>query len=84
LARLLPQSRRIGLLVTPGTLLCWHTDLVKRRWTHKRKTPGHPPTKPTIHALALRLAAENSDVGYTDESPQKLAGLSRNVGAATV
>jgi hypothetical protein len=24
LARLLPKSRRVGLLVTPGTLLRWH------------------------------------------------------------
>ena len=56
LARLLPKPRRVGLLVTPGTLLRWHADLVKRRWTYKRKTPGRPPTKPTIHALVLRLA----------------------------
>jgi hypothetical protein len=42
-----PKPRRIGLLVTPGTLLCWHADLVKRRWTYKRNTPGRPPTKRT-------------------------------------
>jgi putative transposase len=36
LARLLPKARRVGLLVTPGTLLRWHADLVKRRWTYKR------------------------------------------------
>jgi hypothetical protein len=34
LARLLPRSRRIALFVTPGTLLRWHADLVKRRWTY--------------------------------------------------
>ena len=39
LARLLPKPRRVGLLVTPGTLLRWHADLVKRRWTYKRRTP---------------------------------------------
>ncbi|GAB2810270.1 hypothetical protein GCM10027176_13620 [Actinoallomurus bryophytorum] len=27
LTRLLPRSRRIGLLVTPGTVLRWHADL---------------------------------------------------------
>ncbi|SNT48700.1 hypothetical protein SAMN05216276_10502 [Streptosporangium subroseum] len=59
LARLLPKPRRIGLLFTPGTLLRWHADLVKRRWTYKRTTPGRPPTRPTIRALVLRLAAEN-------------------------
>jgi transposase InsO family protein len=83
LARLLPKARRIGLLVTPGTLLRWHADLVKRRWTYKRKTPGRPPTKPTIRELVLRLAAENPTWGYRRIAGE-LAGLGRNVGAATV
>jgi hypothetical protein len=64
LARPLPKPRRIGLLVTPGTLLRWHADLVKQRWTYKRKTPGRPPTRPTLRALVLRLAAENPTWGY--------------------
>jgi hypothetical protein len=46
----------------PGTLLRWHTDLVKRRWTYKRKTPGRPPIRPTIRASVLRLAEENPGV----------------------
>jgi hypothetical protein len=83
LARLLPKPRRVGLLVTPGTLLRWHADLVKRRWTHKRKTPGRPPTRPTIHALVLRLAAENPTWGYRRITGE-LASLGRKVGAATV
>lgn len=48
-----------GLLITPGTLLRWYADLVKRRWTYKRTVPGRPPTRPTIRALVLRLTAEN-------------------------
>jgi putative transposase len=83
LARLLPKPRRTGLLITPGTLLRWHADLVKRRWTYKRKTPGRPPTKPTTHALVLRLAAENPTWGYRRIAGE-LAGLGQNVGAATV
>ena len=39
LARLLPRSRRIGLFVTPGTVLRWLADLVKRRWTCNALTP---------------------------------------------
>ncbi len=31
LARLLPTAGRLRLFVTPGTLLRWHTDLVRRR-----------------------------------------------------
>jgi hypothetical protein len=33
LARLLPRRRRHHLFVTPRTLLRWHADLVKRRWS---------------------------------------------------
>jgi putative transposase len=83
LARLLPKSRRVGLLVTPGTLLRWHADLVKRRWTYKRKTPGRRPTKPTTCALVLRLAAENPTWGYRRIAGE-LATLGKTVGAATV
>ncbi|WP_219911951.1 hypothetical protein [Nonomuraea fuscirosea] len=59
LARLLPRRRRCHLFVTPRTLLRWHADLVKRRWTYPRHGPGRPRIRPTIHALVLRLAAEN-------------------------
>jgi putative transposase len=83
LVRLLPKPRRIGLLFTPDTLLRWHADLVKRRWTYKRTTPGRPPTRPTIRALVLRLAAENPTWGY-HRIAGELAGLGRKVGASTV
>jgi hypothetical protein len=33
LARLLPRPVWRGLLVQPATLLRWHRDLVRRRWT---------------------------------------------------
>jgi putative transposase len=33
LARLLPRNHRHHLFVTPRTLLRWHAELVKRRWT---------------------------------------------------
>jgi putative transposase len=65
----------------PGTLLRWHTDLVKRRWTYKRKTPGRPPIRPTIRASVLRLAEENPTWGYRRIAGE-LAGLGQNVGAA--
>ena len=44
LAQLLPAHRRRGLLVTPTTILRWHRQLVRRRWT----TPGTPPGRPAI------------------------------------
>jgi hypothetical protein len=63
LAGLLPKARRLGMLVTPGTLLHWHADLVKRRWTHKRQRPGRPPTRPTVRQLVLRLAGREPHLG---------------------
>ena len=44
LARLLPARRRRGFLVTPATILRWHRQLVRRRWT----TPARP-ARPTRH-----------------------------------
>jgi putative transposase len=83
LVRRIPRPRRLCLLVTPRTLLRWHALLVRRRWTYPRRGPGRPPTRPTIRALVLRLAAENPAWGYRRITGE-LAGLGRKVGAATV
>ena len=83
LARLLPARRRLGMLITPGTLLRWHADLVKRRWTYKRQRQGRPPTRPTIRDLALRLAAENPAWGYRRITGE-IIKLGRTISPATV
>ncbi|MEO3876080.1 integrase core domain-containing protein [Nonomuraea sp. B12E4] len=83
LARLLPRRRRCDLFITPRTLLRWHADLVKRRWTYPKHGPGRPPIRPTIRALVLRLAAENPDWGHRRIAGQ-IAGLGRKVSPATV
>jgi putative transposase len=41
LARLLPRPAWRGSLVQPATLLRWHRDLVRRRWTYPRQR-GRP------------------------------------------
>ena len=70
LARLLPHRRRQGLVVTPATLLRWHRELVRRRWTYpQRGRPGRPPTGRELRDLVLRLARENPGWGY-----QRIAG----------
>jgi putative transposase len=83
LARLLPRRRRHHLLVTPRTLLRWHADLVKRRWTYPQRGPGRPPTPPTVRALVLRLATENPTWGYRRIAGE-IEGLGRKVSPATV
>src|SRR6187397_838619 len=42
LTRLLPARRRHGFLVTPATILSWHRQLVRRRWTTPPVRAGRP------------------------------------------
>jgi hypothetical protein len=57
--RLLFKAGRRHLLVTPGTLLRWHADVITRRWTGKRQRCGRPPTSPPLRRVIVRMAAEN-------------------------
>jgi putative transposase len=64
LARLLPPRRRHGLMVRPQTLVRWHRELVRRKWTQPRRTAGRPPVDRRVRELVLRLARENPRWGY--------------------
>lgn len=44
LARVLPQRRRHGLIVTPQTLLRWHRELVRRKWRSPREVQAVRPS----------------------------------------
>jgi len=56
---------RVGsLLVQPATLLRWHRELVRRRWSYPAHPQGRPPLVSQARQLALRLAAENPSWGY--------------------
>jgi hypothetical protein len=83
LARIVTADHRRHLFVTPGTLLRWHRDLVKRRRTFRRQRPGRPPTRPSILAVVLRMARENPTWGYRRIAGE-LAGAGQRVGASTV
>jgi putative transposase len=64
LGRLLPPRRRHGLIVTPQTLLRWHRELVRRRWTQPQRSRGRPPMERRVRELVLRVARENPRWGY--------------------
>jgi len=53
------------LLFKPDTVLKWHRELVRRKWTYRRKNLGVRPTIPAeVAALILRLARENPRWGH--------------------
>jgi putative transposase len=84
LARLLSPVCRRHRIVTPATIVRWHRDLVKRRWTQPRgHRAGGRRTPPELHRLVLRLAAENPSWGYR-RLQGELAGLGYQIGASTV
>ena len=67
------QRRR---LAAPETLLTWHRNLIGRNRTGSvRRTPGRPPTRQEIAALAVRMAEENRSWGY-----RRIQGALANLG----
>ncbi len=75
LVRILPRARRVGLVVTPRTLLRWHRELVRRKWAQPQVRYGRPSIDAEVLALVLRLADENPRWGY-----QRIVGELRKLG----
>ena len=84
LTRLLSPACRLHRIVTPATIVRWHRDLVKQRWTQpRRQRTGGRRTPPELRRLVLRLAGENSSWGYR-RIHGELAGLGYQLAASTV
>ena len=64
LSRLLSIARRGRFFVQPETLLRWHRELVRRKWTHPHRRPGRPAIPAGTVSLVLSLARENPTWGY--------------------
>ena len=59
-SRVLPRESWHAFLVTPSTLLHWHRELVRRKWTFRRHPRGgRPALEARVSELLLRLAREN-------------------------
>jgi Polysaccharide deacetylase len=76
-SRALSRERWVSFMVTPQTLLRWHRELVRRKWTYRRATffvPGrvaerYPHRVEEIVAAGHELAHH----GYTHTSPTMLS-----------
>jgi transposase len=87
LAGTVPAGRLAGmrLLVTAGTILRWHRDIVRRRRGHlsRRGRSGRPATHRKVRPAVLRLARENESRGYR-RIHGELAALGITVAPSTV
>jgi transposase InsO family protein len=72
-----------SFFVRPDTLLDWHRQLVRKRWTYARRRPGRPAVSEEIRELVLRLARENPRWSYK-RIVGELAGAGVGVSATTV
>jgi putative transposase len=76
LAGALPRRAWSSLSVRPATVLRWHRQLVRRRWTYPhRRPPGRPPLDRRVQVLVVRLARENPRWGY-----RRVVGELRSLG----
>src|SRR5260221_2083103 len=58
------QPRKVIRGFQPETILKWHRELVRRKWTFRRqRAGGRPRTNRELKALIVRLARENRDWG---------------------
>src|SRR4029450_8199538 len=58
-SRALSRDRWASFLVTPQTLLRWHRELVRRKWTYRRRGSGRPPQIPRP-STSSRVSAERT------------------------
>src|SRR4029453_8785223 len=84
LSRMLPRPIWRGRFVQPATLLRWHRELVRRRWSYPHRR-GRPGVAAEIRALVLRLASENPTWGYRRIHGELCRlGYKGTIGASTV
>ena len=82
LSRLIPRPRRTRFFVQPDTLLRWHRELVRRKWTYP-KPAGRPKIPVGTVQVVLRLARENETWGYR-RIQGELSVLGLNLASASV
>jgi putative transposase len=82
-SRALSRDRWTSFMVTPQTLLRWHRELIRRKWTYRRRGAGRPPLDPEVADLVVRLGRENPRWGCV-RIQGELRKLGIRVGASIV
>jgi len=82
-AAVLSRERWPVVLVSPQTLLRWQRELVRRKWTFRRRRAGRPSLDPRVRELILRLGRENPRWGCV-RIQGELRKLGIRVGATTI
>jgi transposase len=84
LSRVLPRARWSSFLVSPQTLLRWHRELVRKKWTYRRgPSTGRPRIRDEVRELILRMGRENARWGCV-RIRGELAKLGIKVSATTI
>src|SRR5512143_1621636 len=78
------RMRACLVLAQPETLLKWHRDLVRRKWTFQQPNKGgRPRLDAELEALIVRIARENPRLGH-DKIHGELLKLGYSVDPSTV
>jgi putative transposase len=80
---LVPRERWSTFVVSPPTLLRWQRELVRRKWTYRRRRAGRPSLDPERRELVMRLARENPRWGCV-RIQGELRKLGIRIGATTI
>jgi putative transposase len=63
-------------LFKPESMIGWHRELVRRKWTFKQgRKPGRPPIDSELEAWIVQVARDNPGLGF-----EKLEGELRKIG----
>jgi len=82
-AHLIGRERWEGFIVKPATILRWHRELVRRKWTFRHKKAGRPPLDPALVLFIIQMGKANPRWGAV-RIKGELKGLGYVVGVTTI